>query len=140
MSNDNVHEAAEKKREVGIERRDDGRRVVLVKFDSTTRIHTNYLWINVRYLNGNERKTQTLEVIDTKSHHTARDIKGMIVDTLEKFDIPLDNVLASVTDNATNMVKTIELMNKVNICCIIFMKIFFHHFVFFQTELGRYQG
>ena len=88
-------------------------KLVFLKFDSATRIHTNYLGINVRYLNKNERKTQTLEVLDTKSRHTAKDIKTMILNTLKKFEIPVENVLASVTDNARNMVKTIELINQV---------------------------
>lgn len=65
-------------------------------------------------MNGKESKTQTLEVLDTRSRHTAKDIKRMILDTLKRFDIPLENVLLSVTDNATNMVKTIELLNEVN--------------------------
>ena len=69
-------------------------------------------------MNGNESKTQTLEVLDTRSRHTAKDMRGMILDSLKRFDIPLENVLVSVTDNATNMVKTIELLNEVNTCIL----------------------
>lgn len=86
---------------------------VFLKFDCATRIQTNYLGINVRYLQGTERRTRTLSVIDTKSRHTARDLKSMILDTLELYELPLENVLISVTDNATNMVKTIDLLNEV---------------------------
>ena len=65
-------------------------------------------------MHDNKSKTQTLDVIDTHSRHTAKDIKSMILDALKRFGILLENVVLSVTDNATNMVKTIELLNEVN--------------------------
>lgn len=75
-------------------------------------------------MNGNKSKTQTIEVIDTRSRHTAKDIKGMIVDSLKRFDIPLENVLLSVTDNATNMVKSIQLLNEVNTSGILMINVY----------------
>ena len=61
-------------------------------------------------MHDNKSKTQTLDVIDTRSRHTAKDIKSMILDALKRFGILLENVMLAVTDNATNMVKTIELL------------------------------
>lgn len=47
-----------------------------LKFDTATRIRTNYLGINVRYLNSsNEPITQTLAIKDTRSRHTSFELK-----------------------------------------------------------------
>ena len=87
---------------------------IYLKFDSATRIHTNYLGVNARYVHENRPKTETLDIVDTKSRHTAKDVKAMIVECIKKYDVPLDKVLVSVTDNAANMVRTLDLLNEVS--------------------------
>ena len=88
-------------------------KLIYLKFDCATRLYTNYLGLNARFTLDNKRVTRTLEVIDTKSQHRALNIKEMINDTIKLYDVPLENVLLSVTDNATNMVKTVDLLNEV---------------------------
>ena len=49
---------------------------VHIKFDCATRIRTNYLGINIRYINSkNEAVTQTLAVKDTHSQHTSNELR-----------------------------------------------------------------
>jgi hypothetical protein len=77
-----------------------------------SRIRTNYLGVNVRYINSrNEAVTQTLSVTDTKSQHTSRELKILLHNILEEFEIPLNHVLCCVTDNAANMLKVVKDMN-----------------------------
>jgi hypothetical protein len=79
---------------------------------SCTRIRTNYLGVNIRYIdNKNEAVTHTLSIVDTKCQHTSRELKVLLVDILDEYQIPLDHVLCCVTDNAANMVKLVKDVN-----------------------------
>jgi 3-methyladenine DNA glycosylase AlkC len=55
--------------------------------------------------------TCTLAVVDTKSKHTARELREILDTVLSDYDIPLGHILCCVTDNATNMVKLVSSMN-----------------------------
>ena len=84
---------------------------IYLKFDCATRIRANYLAINVRYIDDNDKVggpvpvTKTLAVIDTRSRHSSNMIKEMVGDTMTRFGIKPTNVVCAVTDNAANMVK-----------------------------------
>lgn len=86
-----------------------------LKFDCATRQRTNYLGLNVRFLCKKEKAivpvTKTLAVVDTLSHHSAHDLRQIILKKLEEFKISLDQVLVCVTDNASNMVKLVHDLN-----------------------------
>lgn len=85
---------------------------VHLKFDSATRIRTNYLGVNVRYMNdNNEAITRTLSVTDTRCQHTSRELRSLLQNILDEFEIPLDHVLCCVTDNAANMIKVVKDFN-----------------------------
>jgi hypothetical protein len=85
-------------------------KLVYVKLDCCTRIQTNYLGVNVRYIDQktNAPVTKTLSVSDTLSRHTGRELKTILQDILDSFGIPIANVLCCVTDNASNMVKMVK--------------------------------
>jgi hypothetical protein len=86
---------------------------VYLKFDCATRIRTNYLGLNVRYVNKDKLPTTaTLKVVDTRSQHTAMELKDIIDKVLKDYEIPLEKVLCCVTDNASNMVKLVTTMNE----------------------------
>ena len=84
-----------------------------VKLDCATRLRTNYLGINIQYYDEerNEAVIKTLCVRDTYSAHSSHYLRRMTVKVLEDFNIDTKNVLAVVTDNASNMVKMVEDMN-----------------------------
>ena len=86
-----------------------------LKFDCATRIRTNYLGLNVRYVSKAKKlpSTSTLAVVDTQSRHSARELKDIIETVLDDYEIPLSNILCCVTDNASNMVKLVTTMNEV---------------------------
>lgn len=84
-----------------------------LKFDCATRIRTNYLGLNIRYVNKDKLPTtSTLKVVDTQSQHSAIELKNIIEKVLEDYEIPLEKVLCCVTDNASNMVKLVSTMNE----------------------------
>jgi hypothetical protein len=86
---------------------------VYLKFDCATRIRTNYLGLNVRYVNKDKLPTTaTLKVVDTRSQHTAMELKDIIDKVLKDYEIPMEKVLCCVTDNASNMVKLVTTMNE----------------------------
>jgi hypothetical protein len=90
----------------------DGKFVYL-KFDCATRIHTNYIGLNVRYIDSqNNPVTKTLMVADTHAQHTSSELRVHLNRALEEFGIPWSRVLCCVTDNATNMVKLVKDCNK----------------------------
>ena len=79
---------------------------VYVKLDCATRIRTNYLGVNIQYCGSeNQAVIKTLCVRDTMSRHSSDYLRKMTVQVLEEFSIDPKNVLAVVTDNASNMVK-----------------------------------
>jgi hypothetical protein len=88
---------------------------MFLKFDCATRIRVNYLGLNVRYVSPttNLPTTRTLAVIDTQSKHSASELKDMIKNVLDDYEIPLNHILCCVTDNASNMIKLVSSMNEV---------------------------
>lgn len=53
---------------------------VYLKFDCATRIRTNYLGVNVRCINSkNEPETRTLMIMDTKSQHSSKGLKVLLL-------------------------------------------------------------
>ena len=87
--------------------------LVFIKFDGVTRLRSHYLGINIQYFdkeNGNTT-VKCLELINTDAKHDSLHMKNLIIKTLTKFNISKLNVLG-VVDNASNMTKTIQLLNQ----------------------------
>ena len=88
-------------------------RFLYLKFDCATRLRVNYLGLNVRFVDDQGLGiTRTLAVVDTESRHTSSELKEIINGVLQDYDIPLANIICCVTDNATNMVKLVSMMNE----------------------------
>lgn len=54
----------------------------------------------------------TLAVRDTKSQHTSDYLHKLVMDVLKDFGIKKEHVLLMVTGNASNMISTIEKLDK----------------------------
>ena len=89
-------------------------RFLYLKFDCATRLRVNYLGLNIWFVDDQGLGvTRTLAVVDTKSRHTtSRELKEIIHIVLCDYNIPLANIICCVTDNATNMVKLVSMMNE----------------------------
>ena len=55
---------------------------------------------------------KTLALVDTKANHTSSHLKEILLDTLKQFNISKQQVLACVVDNASNMTRTVQLLNE----------------------------
>ncbi|KAM4053246.1 LOW QUALITY PROTEIN: uncharacterized protein ACNLHF_005976 [Anomaloglossus baeobatrachus] len=90
-------------------------RFLFLKMDACTRHRVNYFAINVRLVcDKNEIVTKTLAVKDTKAHHTSEFLQVLVEKVLQDYELKKEQVLSVVTDNASNMISTIKLMNESN--------------------------
>ncbi|XP_073540576.1 uncharacterized protein [Phyllobates terribilis] len=91
------------------------RRSMFLKMVACTRHRVNYFAINVRYVCDNkEIVTKKLAVKDTKAHHTSQILQALVEKVLQDYELKKEQVLAIVTDNASNVISTIKLMNERN--------------------------
>ena len=87
--------------------------IVFLKFDAATRLRNNFLGINVQFFDKENGLTvKNLALMDMHARHDAEHTKDLVKETRKKFGIEKSNVLACVVDNATNMTKTVRLMNQ----------------------------
>ncbi|XP_073431995.1 uncharacterized protein [Dendrobates tinctorius] len=78
-------------------------------------VRVNYFAINVRYVcDNNKIVTKTLVVKDTKAHHSSQFLQTLVEKVLQDYVLKKEQVLAIVTDNASNMISTIKLMDENN--------------------------
>lgn len=83
-----------------------------VKFDGATRLRSHFLGISIQFWDEDDGLTvKTLALVDTEANHTSDNIKNILLDTLGLFKITKSQILACVVDNASNMTRTIQLLN-----------------------------
>ena len=70
--------------------------------------------INVQYYDESESKAvvKTLTCADSEKKHSSQQMCEIFEAALQKFDVPIENVLWLVVDNASNMTKTVEWLNE----------------------------
>ena len=83
-----------------------------LKFDGVTRLRSHFLGITIQYWTEEGPTIKTLALVDTEAHHDSVHLKEFVLKVMQKFGLQLSHVLACVVDNASNMTKTIELLNK----------------------------
>ena len=88
--------------------------LVSIKFVGVTRLRSHFLGISVQYYHKEHDLTvKTLALVDTKANHTSSRLKEILLDTLKQFNISKQQVLVCIVDNASNMTRTVQLLNKV---------------------------
>ena len=87
--------------------------LISIKFDGVTRLRSRFLGISEQYYHEKHGLTvQTLALVDTEANHTSSHLKEILLDTLKQFNISKQQVLACVVDNASDMTRTVQLLNK----------------------------
>ena len=68
----------------------------------------------MQYYDESESKTvvKTLACADSEKKHSSQQMCEIFEATLQKFDVPKENVLCLVMDNASNMTETVERLNE----------------------------
>ena len=89
-------------------------KLVYIITDGATRQLRSFLGINVQYYCEREKKVvvKTLACADTERKCTSADISAILNITMHKFERAAENLLALIIDNASNMTKTVELLNQ----------------------------
>jgi hypothetical protein len=120
LSNESVRNLLlmEAKREKGKLKESLRNKLVFLKMDACTRQRVNYFAINVQFIDPlnplmeEAIRIYTLAVKDTEAQHKSDYLNKLIRKVLQEYDISLKQVLAVVTDNATNMVSTVAKLNE----------------------------
>ena len=88
-------------------------KLVYIKIDGATCQLRSFLGSNVQYYGESKSKVvvKTLTCADSKKKHSTQQMCEIFEATLQKFDVPKENVLCLV-DNASSMTKTVERLNE----------------------------
>ena len=87
--------------------------LISIKFDGVTRLRSHFLGISVQYYDEEHGLTvKTLALVDTEANHTSSHLKEILLDTLKQLITSKQQVLACVVDNASNMTRTVQLLNE----------------------------
>ena len=81
--------------------------------DGCTRHRINYFALNAQFVDSkNEVRIFTLAVRDTENQHSSDFIQRLVKDVLKDFEISKQQVLAVVTDNASNMTLAVQKLSE----------------------------
>lgn len=83
-----------------------------LKLDIATRCDRAILGVNVQYILNDKIQLRTLAMFEMKERHTAEYIKKNLLQILKCYDIKLKQIYTITTDNGSNMIKTISLLNE----------------------------
>ena len=87
--------------------------LIFIKFDGVTRLRSHFLGISVQHYDEKHGLPEkTLALVDTEDNHTSSHLKEILLDTLKQFNTSKRQVLACVVGNASNMTRTVQLLNK----------------------------
>ncbi|XP_066585507.1 E3 SUMO-protein ligase ZBED1-like [Prorops nasuta] len=68
----------------------------------------SFLGITAHYIDSEKLKSATLSVVELSDRHTSNNIGDWILEVLELWRIKIENIVAIVSDNASNMTKAIK--------------------------------
>lgn len=86
---------------------------IYLKMDAVRRHRVNYFAINAKFINKDEAiVTKTLTVKYTQAHLDSHHLQKLIEGVLKDFEMKKEQILCIVTDNASNMIKTIQKLNE----------------------------
>ena len=84
--------------------------------DGYTRYRLSYLAINVQFINSkNMLDIKTLAVRDTQAQRSSEFLRHTLETVPKEFDLKKLQVLAIVANNASNMARSVEKFNEMNV-------------------------
>ena len=89
-------------------------KLLYLKFDGVTRLRCHYMGINVQFFCEESEKlvVKTIALMDSNAKHDAESIKKLLLVALKRLGIDKSQVISGVVDNASNMTRTIRLLNE----------------------------
>lgn len=87
------------------------KRMVSLKVDIATRMDKHILGINVQYINKDYKIcVHTLGMIQIKKRHTGEFLKTEIVKCLQEYNLDINQLYSSTTDNGANVLKASKML------------------------------
>ena len=87
--------------------------------DGCTRQRISYFALNIQFVNSkNEVRILTVAVKDTENQHSSDFIQRLVEDVFKDFEISKQQVLAVVTDNASNMILAVQKLSEDSITVV----------------------
>ena len=80
--------------------------------DGATRLGSSFLALNAQFVHEDKVVIKTLAVLDSAGKHTAADTAAMVRTVMSKYELRKEQVLGIVTDNASSMIKCVEILNE----------------------------
>lgn len=87
-------------------------KLICLKVDTATRMDREFLGVNVQYPDNKVIQVRTLDVLELHDRHTAEYLADQIQNVLAPFGITLQHLLCVTTDNASNMIATVNRLKK----------------------------
>ncbi|XP_018574395.1 uncharacterized protein LOC108913338 [Anoplophora glabripennis] len=89
-------------------------RMVSLKVDGVTRIDRSFLGINIQYTKNGCIVLRTLALKEINNKHTGDNLKRIIMDVCNSFEISADQIYTITTDNGTNLLKAVKVIASEN--------------------------
>lgn len=105
-----VTQAATKMKEVI--RKNVNKRMISLKVDIATRMEKHILGINIQYIKDYKICINTLGMLQIKKKHTGEFLKTEIINCLREYNLDINQVYSSTTDNGANVVKASKMLKE----------------------------
>jgi hypothetical protein len=83
-----------------------------VKVDCATRHNRSFYGVNVQYIHNGKIEIRTLGTFELTGGHKAEIQVQKLKEILSSFDLSLEQVFAFTSDNASDMIRTLNLINE----------------------------
>nr|XP_018908556.1 PREDICTED: uncharacterized protein LOC109038074 [Bemisia tabaci] len=87
-------------------------KVLSLKVDGVSRLNRCFLGVNVQYIDKGQVCIRTLGVPELTGRHTRENLRDVIIEVSEEYDINIKKVYTSTTDNGSNMMKVSDLLKE----------------------------
>lgn len=86
-------------------------KLISLKLDCCTRLDRSILGVNYQFVDDDGKiNLRTLAMKEIFVRHTSENLKQMVYDILLQYEIPIENVYSTSTDNGANVLKLVKLM------------------------------
>lgn len=87
-------------------------RLICLKVDCATRMERAFIGINLQFVHKGKIAIFTLSAIELQVRHTGSNLKKVILEELQKWNISPSQIYSITSDNGANIVKAIELADE----------------------------
>ena len=102
-----IHKAIEIRNEI---KEEIENKLVCLKIDGATRHGRSFIGVNIQYILNRKIIIRTLGLREMFERSTSENLKNLILNILREYDITVHNIYTITTDDGSNMLKLIQLL------------------------------